>query len=64
MVLYVAPFLRCNIRFCKHIITLGLDPLTTNIIEQLNLFTTAEKEILLKHLKLSNTLKSGETTTV
>lgn len=48
----------------RRFITLGLDPLTTDIIEQLNLFTTAEKEILLKHLKLSNALKSGETTTV
>lgn len=41
-----------------------IDPLTTDIIEQLNIFTTTEKEILLKHLKLSNALKSGETTTV
>ena len=48
----------------RRFITLGLDPLTTDIIEQLNIFTTAEKEILLKHLKLSNALKSGETTTV
>ena len=48
----------------RRFITLGLDPLTTDIIEQLNLFTTTEKEILLKHLKLSNALKSGETTTV
>ena len=31
----------------RRFITLGLDPLTTDIIEQLNLFTTAEKEILL-----------------
>ena len=37
----------------RRFITLGLD-----------LFTAAEKEILLKHLKLSNALKSGETTTV
>ena len=48
----------------RRFITLGLDPLTTDIIEQLNIFTTTEKEILLKHLKLSNALKSGETTTV
>ena len=48
----------------RRFITLGLDPLTTDIIEQLNHFTTAEKEILLKHLKLSNALKSGEATTV
>ena len=44
--------------------TLGFDPITVDIIEQVNQFSTAEKEILLKHLKLSNAIKSGETTTV
>lgn len=44
--------------------TLGFDPITVDIIEQVNQFSTAEKGILLKHLKLSNAIKSGETTTV
>ena len=44
--------------------TLSFDPITVDIIEQVNQFSTAEKEILLKHLKLSNAIKSGETTTV
>ena len=44
--------------------TLGFAPITVDIIEQVNQFSTAEKGILLKHLKLSNAIKSGETTTV
>ncbi len=44
--------------------TLGFDPITVDIIEQVNQFSTAEKGILLKHLKLANAIKSGETTTV
>ena len=39
--------------------TLGMDALVFDIIEQVNRFSTTEKEILLQHLKLANELKSG-----
>ena len=48
----------------KRFYTLGFDRLTVDFIEQLNLFTTTEKGILLKHLKLSNALKLDETAIV
>ena len=38
----------------------GLDELTVDIIEQLKSFSTAEKEKLLQHLKLSNALKADD----